>query len=165
MVAAVKLKRTPSAWSTQPLRPLNSTEPETIPFDQRLAGPANLPASQSRAKQPSTVKLLASLGQQTSNLGQCGTASSVVPKESPCTVFWAATLQNFSNEQMCSPHTVRMQAQGEQLHQAHLVILCTVVYPHVCASGNILSPTTYYDHELCASVQTLCCVPLCTATQ
>ena len=29
-------KRTSSSWSMQPLRPLNSTYPETIPFDQRL---------------------------------------------------------------------------------------------------------------------------------
>ena len=71
MVAAVKL---------------NSTEPETIPFDQRLGRrifpPVNLEQSNLRL-----FKFLASLGLQTSNLGQCGTASSVVLKESPCPVF------------------------------------------------------------------------------
>ena len=70
----------------QPLRPLNSTEPETIPFDQRLGRrifpPVNLEQSNLRL-----FKFLASLGLHTSNFGQCGTASSVVLKESPCTVF------------------------------------------------------------------------------
>ena len=148
----------------QPLRPLNSTDPETIPFDQRLGRrifpPVNLGQSNLRL-----FKFLASLGLQTSNLGQGGTASSVVQKESPCTICFAATLQNFSCKQVCSPHTMRVQAQGEQLHQAHLVIPCTVIYPHVCASDSILLVTSDYDHVLCASVQTLCCVPLCTATE
>ena len=79
-------KRTSSSWSVQPLRPLNSTEPETIPFNQRLGRrifpPVNLEQSNLRL-----FEFLASLGLQTSNLGQCGTASSVVLKESPCPVF------------------------------------------------------------------------------
>ena len=135
-------KITSSSWSMQPLRPLNSTDPETIPFDQRLGRrifpPVNLEQSNLRL-----FKFLASLGLQTSNLGQCGTASSVVQKKSPCTgfffwFFFAATLQNFSYKKVCSPHTMRVQAQGEQLHQAHVVIPCTVIYPHICASDSIL---------------------------
>ena len=121
----------------QPLRPLNSTDPETIPFDQKLGlrifPPVNLGQSNLRL-----FKFLASLGLQTSNLGQGGTASSVVQKESPCTIVFAATLQNFSCKQVCSPHTLRVQAQGEQMHQAHLVIPSTVMYPHICASDSIL---------------------------
>ena len=135
---AAAVKRTSSSWSMQPLHPLNSTDPETIPFDQRLGRrifpPVNLGQSNLRL-----FKFLASLGQQTYNLGQCGTASSVVQKESPCTVFFllffffffSATLHNFSYKQVCSPHTMRVQAQGEQLHQAHLVILAqlyTLIY-------------------------------------
>ena len=77
-------RRASSAWSTQPVRPLNSTDPETVPFDQRLGRrifpPVNLGQSNFRL-----FMFLARLGLQTSNLGQCGTASSVVPKESPCT--------------------------------------------------------------------------------
>ena len=133
MVAAVKRAGTSSSWSMQPLRPLNSTDPETIPFDQRLGRRIFPPVNLGQSNQ-----FLASLGLQTSNLGQCDTASSVVQKESPCTVCFAATLQNFSFRQVCSPHTMRVQAQGEQLHQAHLVIPCTVIYPHVCASDSIL---------------------------
>ena len=79
-------KRTSSSWSMQPLRPLSSTDPETILFDQRLDRqifpPVNLGQSHLRL-----FKFLASLGLQTSNLGQGGTASSVVQKESPCTIF------------------------------------------------------------------------------
>ena len=124
----------------QPLRPLNSTDPETIPFDQRLGRrifpPVNLGQSNLRL-----FKFLTSLGLQTSNLGQGGTGSSVVQKESPCTILFfvfAATLQNLSCKQVCSPHTMRVQAKGEQLHQAHLVIPCTVIYLHICASDSIL---------------------------
>ena len=40
--------------------------------------------------------------------------------------FFAATLQNFSYEQV-----MRVQAQGEQLHQMHLVVPCRVVYRHI----------------------------------
>ena len=149
----------------QPLRPLNSTEP---PFRPE-AGPANFPPVNQEQSNLRLFKFLASLGLQTSNLGQCGTASSVVQKESPCTVFFSfifsATLQNFLFKQVCSRHTMRVQAQGEQLHQAHLVIPCTVIYPHICASEHFVTVTSDYDHVLCASVQTLCCVPLCTATE
>ena len=52
--------------------------------------------------------------------------------------FFLAALQNVSYKQVCSPHTMRVQTQGEQLHQAHLVIPCTVIYPHICASDSIL---------------------------
>ena len=125
----------------QPLRPLNSTDPETIPFDQRL-GRRIFPPVNREQSNLRLFKFLASLGLQTSNLGQCGTASPVVQKESPCTVFFffffLAALQNVSYKQVCSPHTMRVQAQGEQLHQAHLVIPCTVIYPHICASDSIL---------------------------
>ena len=163
-------KRTSSSWSIQPLRPLISTDPETIPFDQRLGRrifpPVNLRQSNLRL-----FKFLASLGLQTSNLGQCGTASSVVQKESPCTVFFSfifsATLQNFLFKQVCSRHTMRVQAQGEQLHQAHLVFPSTVIYPHkiMCFWQHFVTVTSDCDHVLCASVQTLCCIPLCTATE
>ena len=78
--------------------------------------------------------------------------------------FFAATLKNFSFKQVCSRHTIRVQTQGEQLHQAHLVIPCTVIYPHICASEHFVTVTSDYDHAPCASIQTLCCVPLCTAT-
>ena len=57
---------------------------------------------------------------------------------------------------------MRVQAQGEQLHQAHLVIACTVIYPRICASDSILllwpvTTTTYCvpvyrDALLCSSV-------------
>ena len=84
-------KRTSSSWSMQPLHPLNSTDPETILFDQRLGRrifpPVNLGQSNLRL-----FKFLASLGLQTSNLGQGGTASSVVQKESPCTFFFCSNL-------------------------------------------------------------------------
>ncbi len=87
-------KRTSSSWSMQPLRPLNSTDPETIPFDQRLGRrifpPVNLGQSNLRL-----FKFLASLGLQTSNLGQGGTASSVVQKESPCTIFLQQPCRTF----------------------------------------------------------------------
>ena len=82
--------------------------------------------------------------------------------------FFAATLQNFSCKQVCSPHTMRVQAQGEQLHQAHLVIPCTVItyIPSCMRFGqHFVTVTSDYDHVLCASVETLCCVPLCTATK
>ena len=150
-------KRTLSSWSMQPLHPLNSTDPETIPFDQRLGRrifpPVNLGQSNLRL-----FKFLAS-PLQTSNFGQCGTASSVVQKESPCS-FFAATLHNFSYKQVCSPHTMRVQAQGEQLHQAYLVIPCTVIYPHVlwtafCYCDQWLRPRTVCqctDALLCSSV-------------
>ena len=49
---------------------------------RRIFPPVNLEQSNLRL-----FKFLASLGLQTSNLGQCGTSSSVVPKELPCTVF------------------------------------------------------------------------------
>ena len=42
-------------------------------------------------------------------------------------LLFSATLQNFSYEQVCSLHTMWVQAQEEQLHQAHLVVPCTVV--------------------------------------
>ena len=80
-------KRTSPSWSMQTLRPLNSTDPETIPFDQRLGRRIFPPVN----REQSSLRLfqfLASLGLQTSNLGQCGTASPVVQKESPCTVFF-----------------------------------------------------------------------------
>ena len=129
-------KRTSSSWSMQPPRPLNSTDPETILFDQRLGWrifpPVYLGQSNLRL-----FEFLASLGLQTSNLGQGGTASSVVQKESPCTFFLQQPCGT-SCKQVCSPDTMRVQAQGEQLHQAHLVIPCTVIYPHVCASDSIL---------------------------
>ena len=38
------------------------------------------------------------------------------------------------------------------------------LYTLVCTSGSIFCDPSDYDHVLCASVQTLCCVPLCTAT-
>ena len=158
-------KRTSSSWSMQPLRPLNSTDPETIPFEQRMSRrifpPVNLGQSNLRL-----FKFLASLGLQTSNLGQGGTASSVVQKESPCTIFFfffSATLQTFSCKQVCSPYTMRVQAQGEQLHQAHLVIHCTVIYPHVCASDSILLlwpvTTTTYCVPLYRRFAVFLCVP------
>ena len=125
-------KITSSSWSMQPLRPLNSTDPETIPFDQRLGRrifpPVNLEQSNLRL-----FKFLASLGLQTSNLGQCEEIAL-----HRVFFFFAATLQNFPYKKVCSPHTMRVQAQGEQLHQAHLVIPCTVIYPHICASDSIL---------------------------
>jgi len=127
-------KRTSSSWSMQPLCPLNSTEPETIPFGQRLGRrifpPVNLERSNLRL-----FKFHGSLGLQTSDRGQCSTASSVVLKELlTLHSFFAATLQNFSYKQVCSPHTMRVQAQGELLHQAHRVIPCTVIYPHIPTS-------------------------------
>ena len=129
------------------LRPLNSTDPETIPFDQRLGRrifpPVNLGQSNLRL-----FKFLASLGLQTSNLGQCGTASSVVQKESPCTVFFyfifSATLQNFLFKQVCSRHTMRVQAQGEQLHQAHLVIHCSYIPSYMCFGAFCYCDYTHY---------------------
>ena len=157
-------KRTSSSWSMLPLRPLNSTDPETIPFDQRLSRqifpPVNLEQSNLRL-----FMFLANLGLQTSNLGQCGTASSVVQKESPCTFLFAVTLLNFSYKQVCSPHTMRVQAQGEQLHQAHLVIPCTVIYPHVCASDSnlLLWPVTTTTY--CAPVYRRFAVFLCVPPQ
>ena len=74
--------------------------------------------------------------------------------------FFAASLQNFSYKQVCSPHTMQVQAQGEQLHQPHLVIPCTVIYPHVlriafCYCDQWLRPRTVYqctDALLCFSV-------------
>ena len=57
--------------------------------------------------------------------------------------FFAATLQNFSFKQVCSRHTMRVQAQGEQLHQAHLVIHCTVIYTLICASEHFVTVTIH----------------------
>ena len=64
------------------------------------------------------------------------------------------------------PQTMRMQVQGEQLHQPHLMAPCRVVYLDIimCFGQHFVTVTSDYDHVLCASVQTLCCVPLCTAT-
>ena len=79
-------KRTSSSSSMQPLRPLNSTDPETIPFDQRLGRrifpPVNLGQSNLRL-----FRFLASLGLQTSNLGQGGSAS--WPIVGPCSGWMA----------------------------------------------------------------------------
>ena len=49
---------------------------------RRIFPPVNLERNNLRL-----FKFLGSLGLQTSNLGQCSTASSVVLKESPCIVF------------------------------------------------------------------------------
>ena len=76
--------------------------------------------------------------------------------------LFPVTLQNLSYKQVYSAHTMRVQAQGEQLHQAHLVIPCTVIYPHMCFGQHFVTVPSDYDHVLCASVQTLRCVPLCT---
>ena len=77
--------------------------------------------------------------------------------------FFAATMQNFSYKQVCSPHTLRVQAQGEQLHQAHLVIPWTVIYPHICASDSILLlwlvTTTTYCVALYRRFAVFLCVP------
>ena len=159
-------KRISSAWSMQPLRPLNSTEPETIPFDQRLGRrtfpPVNLERSNLRL-----FKFLASLDLQTSNLGQGGTASSVVQKESPCTFFVvAATLQNFSCKQVCSPHTMRVQSpRGTTASSASCDPLHSYIPSCMRFGQHFVTVTSDYDQLLCASVQTLCCVPLCTATK
>ena len=148
----------------QPLRPQNSTDPETIPFDQRL-GRRMFPLVNLEQSNLRLLRFLANLGLQTSDLGQGGTESSVVLKESPCTVLFAATLRNCSYKQVCSPHTMRVQTQGEQLHQAHLAIPCTVVYSYVCASCSILSlrPVTTTTH--CMPVYRRFAVFLCVPPQ
>ncbi len=79
--------------------------------------------------------------------------------------FFAATLQNFSCKQVCSPHTMRVQAQGEQLHQAHLVIPCTVIYPHVCASDSILLLWPVTTTTYCVPVYRRFAVFLCVPPQ
>ena len=150
-------KRTSSSWSMQPLRPLNSTDPETIPFDQRLGRrifpPVNLEQSNLRL-----FKFLASLGLQ--YLGQCGTASSVVPKESPCTIFLQQPCRTFHTNRLSyhasasSRGTTASSASCGPLHS------CITSYNY-CFGQHFITVT---DHVLCASVQTLCCVPLCTAT-
>ena len=73
--------------------------------------------------------------------------------------FFCSNLANVSYKQVCSPHTMRVQAQDEQLHQAQIVIPCTFIYPHMRFGQHFVTVTSDYDHVLCASVQTLCCVP------
>ena len=58
------------------------------------------------------------LGLQTFNLGSCGAVSLAVPKETSCADFLDLV-------------TMRVQAQGKQLHQAHLQLLCAVEYLHM----------------------------------
>ena len=96
MVAVVKREhrlsgqRSLSAhWTAQNQRPSLSTR-----------GWAGESSRQCISRNLQLLKFHAHLGQQKSNHGQCGTASSVVPKDSLCTVF-AAALQNFSYEQVC----------------------------------------------------------------
>ena len=155
-------KRTASSWSMQPLRPLNSTDPETIPFDQRLGRrifpPVNLGQSNLRL-----FKFLASLGLQTSNLGQGGTASSVVQKESPCTIFLQQPCRTFRANRCVDLIPCECKPKGNNCIKAHLVIPCTVIYPHVCASDSILLlwpvTTTTYCVPVYRRFTVFLCVP------
>ena len=79
--------------------------------------------------------------------------------------YFAATLQNFSYNQVCRPHTMRVQAQGEQLHQAHLVIPCTVMYPHISASDSILLLWPVTTTTYCVPVHRRFAVFLCVPPQ
>jgi len=79
--------------------------------------------------------------------------------------YFAATLQNFSYNQVCSPHTMRVQAQGEQLHQVHFVIPCTVMYPHICASDSILLLWPVTTTTYCVPVHRRFAVFLCVPPQ
>ena len=123
--------RTSSSWSMQPLRPLNSTDPETIPFDQRpgrrIFPPVNLGQSNLRL-----FKFLVSLDLQTSNFGQCGTASSVVQKESPCTVFLQQPCRTFRTNRCVAPIPCECKPKGNYCIK-HIVCslaqLHTLIYP------------------------------------
>ena len=72
-----------------------------------------------------------------------------LPGQCSLSAHWTAQTRRPSYKQVCSPHTMRVQAQGEQLHQAHVVIPCTVIYPHICASDSILLlwPVTTTTHR------------------
>ena len=156
----------------QPLRPLNSTDPETIPFDQRLGRrifpPVNLGQSNL-----GLFRFLASLGLQTSNLGQCGTASSVVQKESPCTfvffvcfvfVFLQQPCRTFRTNRCVALIPCECKPRGTNASSASCDPLHSYIPSYMCFGQHFLIVTSDYDHVLCTSVQTLCCVPLCTAT-
>ena len=149
----------------QPLRPLNSTDPETIiPFDQRLGRrifpPVNLGQSNLRL-----FKFLASLGLQTSNLGQGGTASSVVQKESPCTVFLQQPRRTFRANRCVASHHASASPRGTTTSSASCDPLHSYIPSYMCFGQHFVTVTSDYDHVLCTSVQTLCCVSLCTATE
>ena len=133
-------------------------------LSQRLGRRIKFPPVYFQQSNLRLFKFLARLGLQTSSLGQCDAASSTAPKESPRTVFAAITLQNFSYEQVCSFHTIRVQVQWQQRHQTYPVSLHSCIPSYVCYRQHFLTPTSDYDHVLCAGVQTLRCVPLCTAT-
>ena len=147
----------------QPLRPLNSTEPETIPFDQRLGRrffpPMNLEQSNLRL-----FRFLASLGLQTSNLGQCGTASLVVLKESPCIVFCSNLAEHFIQTGVQPSYHASASPRGITASSLSCDPLHSCIPSQMCFGQHFVAVTSDYDHVLCASVQTLCCVPLCTAT-
>ena len=148
----------------QPLRPLNSTDPETIPFDQRLGlrifPPVNLGQSNLRL-----FKFLASLALQTSNLGQCGTASSVVQKESPCTFFFQQPCRTFRSNKCVAVIPCECKPKGNNCIKASCDPLHSYIPSCMCFGQHFVTVTSDYDHVLCASVQTLCCIPLCTATE
>ena len=117
LVAAVKREHhLPGQCSS-----LNSTDPETIPFDQRLGRrifpPVNLEQATFDCSSSSQIWVYKRL-----------TLASVVQhlrlsrRNRPaflcfcflffCVLFSPATLQNFSYQQVCSPHTMRVQAKG-----------------------------------------------------
>ena len=119
-------KTTSSAWSMQPLRPLNSTDPETIPFGQRLG--RRIFASVSPVMQPSTVQFPRMSG-----------SANVWPWPVQYSIFHCdegIALHSF--QQPCrTVYTIRIHIQGEKLHEAQPVFPCTVVYLRRCGLDSI----------------------------
>ena len=153
-------KRTSSSWSIQPPRPLNSTDPKTILFDQRLGRrifpPVNLGQSNLRL-----FKFLASLGLQASNLGQGGTSSSVVQKESPCTFFLQQPCRTFRANRCVALIPCECKPKGNNCIKRilwSLAQLYTLIYAlrtAFCYCDQWLRPRTVCqcrDALLCSSV-------------
>ena len=153
-------KRTSSSWSIQPPRPLNSTDPETILFDQRLGRrifpPVNLGQSNLRL-----FKFLASLDLQASNLGQGGTSSSVVQKESPCTFFLQQPCRTFRANRCVALIPCECKPKGNNCIKrilwslAQLYTLMYALRTAFCYCDQWLRPRTVCqcrDALLCSSV-------------
>ena len=83
--SSVAMHKVYTAYQWALLNPPNSQS-----TSRRIFPPVNLGQSNLRL-----FKFLASLGLQTSNLGQGGTASSVVQRESPCTFFLQQPCRTF----------------------------------------------------------------------
>ena len=85
-------------------------------------------------------------------------------EETSCTFFSSFLFSSSSSNLAERLIRTAVWPQGEQLHQAHPLFLCTVVYLHTCALGQHFTVTCDDDHVLCASIQTLRYVPMCTTT-